>query len=1101
MAISTLHQSHTLYTTILLNTLMKAMVREGNNESTREALDIQLSIRPTSRVAILVLVLLVAAPIMPVVAEWCWIYADNEMAINPHEWECDSAPVTKDNDPNTEDAADYPEKIELQRIIDEHMNWHCTNGHIGAKGGGSGPGVGEVGFGEQFLVYHKQEIYAFDLFRNNALGLDDIEIWDPNDITDVNSLDYNPMPWGIPGCDGQLIDGECPPSNPGVPPARAGGSMGECIYGTGRSGDGVDESTFTACADCVMLDETYRGTQLQSFASADDLGSALDGTFHKDFHVEIGYSIDNDGNGCEDMWYTSASPRDAMFWRAHKALDEVHHQWLASQPADVVVLLDRSGSMNQQSDPWDDASPSKMDAAKSGAAFFSDLIENDASHTVGVLTFSTHPSAAAELPLAEANENSKTAVQNSLSQASPAGTTGIGEALIAAQNVLDQGPNDRKVVLLLTDGKENECPRVQDPSGICNDYEDVDGNGLNDLVTDALGDTQVCAVGYGGEAGIDGLMLRNLTERQGGIYVHGVGELDLKQFFLRCFSSIFNFQEVEDPIEVLPAATNVSSPIAVSDLLSDSLTFVLAWEEGDPSLDISIHTPSGTSLDLSGRDIEASSGPTWRIIRLSLPLDGEESGEWTASVVRTEQGADQRYFLDVLASGGPILEFEPAKVHTHTGDTLRVKLRIPTPSRPIEGFDSIDARVTITAPDESIGALLSQYGLINSSRERSESIGPVQASLEAIWNGTGGMISTSTSTYQLYDDGTNGDLFANNHYFSVELPTVAEYEGHYELYFEVDFTYQQRTLHREMRSTLYVSPGIAASAASIQISDVGTDASGDQLFDITLAPQDSLGNPLGPGRPSMIGVELGSGVMSADDSGGTFVDQLNDNYTLRVVLDADAKDNEAIVKLTQNGNRLYVLNLATGQHEYGPLEHPPELPAHWHLNQLIVDDHTLLDWELQSTEQAIEPGDSVFITVDARNFLVWQYMLELDFGEVMTVGTDKTHAVLSGDTITVRQENEFTIEVEIPIEARVGDKFVLNADYGVDLTDSHPSISLDSLTIEVGVQIGDGGGGLPGWSLPMLIFSLAAAGIIVERRRLNSNLTVEIDSESHLSEA
>ena len=1060
------------------------MSQEGNNESTREALNTQLSIRPSSRVAVIVLILLVATPMMPVVAEWCWQYADNEMAINPQEWECKSLPVTKDDDPNTEDAYDYPEKLELQRIIDEHMNWHCTNGHIGVKAGmGSGPAVDGAGFGEQFLAYHKQEIYAFDLFRDHTLGLNHIEIWDPNNITDENSEYYNPMPWGIPGCGVQLIDGECPPGIQGVSPAKAGGSMGECKYGTGRSGDGVDESTFTDCIGCILLNETYRGAELQSFASADDLGSALDKTFHTDFHVGIGYSIDNDGNYCEDMLYTSASPRDAMFWRAHKALDEVHHQWLASQPADVVVLLDRSGSMNQQSDPWDDASPSKMDAAKSGAAFFSDLIENDASHTVGVLTFSTDPSAAAELPLAEADENSKTAVQNSLSQVSPAGSTGIGEALIAAQNVLDQGPNDRKVVLLLTDGMENECPRVQDPSGICNDYEDADGNGLNDLVTDALGDTQVCAVGYGGEAAIDGLMLRNLTERQGGIYVNGVGELDLKQFFLRCFSSIFNFQEVIDPIEVLPASTNVSSPIVVSDLLSDSLTFVLAWEEGDPSLDISIQTPSGTSLDISARGIEESSGPNWRIIRLDLPLDGEEPGEWRASVVRTQQGVDQRYFLDVLASGGPKLEFDPGKVNTHTGDSLLVKLRIPTPSRPMEGFDSIDARVTITAPDESIGALLSQHGLVNSSSSRGESPGPVQASLGAIWNRTGGMISTSTSTYQLYDDGTNGDRFANNHYFSVEIPTAAEYEGHYELYFEVDFTYQQRTLHREMRSTLYVSPGIDPTPTSLQISDVGTDASGGQLFDITLAPQDRYGNPLGPGRPSMIGVELGSGVTPADDSSGTFVDQLNDRYMLSVVLDADAEENDAIVKLTQNGNRLYVLNLATGQHEFGPLGHPPELPAHWHLNQSI-DGPKLLNWELQSNEGTVEPGDTVFITVDARDFPVWQFMMELDFGEVTVISTDRAGAVFSGNTIMVSQEHEFTLEVEIPLDATPGEIFVLNADYGVVLSDSKSLNSLDSLTIAIGEQVDDEGGSVPGWSLPLLIFSLVAAGMIVERRRL-----------------
>jgi len=1017
----------------------------------------------SSRPVMLALIVLLAAPVAPAVAEWCWMYADDEPAMNPQEWECGSPPITPE-------AAADPTNLNLQRILDEHMNWHCTNT------------ASNPGYGEQFLVYHKQEIYAFDQFRE-GMGLEHIEIWDPN--TFDPGPDYNPMPWGIPGCDGsEVVDGECPDWNEGVPPERAGGwGMGECIDGTGRSGDGVDESTFVPCASCMLLPEAYRWPDLGTIASADILGSGLDSGFHGGFHGGIRNSYDADDNRCKDSWPTSTAPRDSMFWRAHKALDEVHHEWLSYQPADVVVLLDRSGSMNGLADPTDTSSGTKMDAAKSAASFFSDVIENDVGHTVGVLTFSTNPSAAAELPLAEADAGSATAIEAALLSVYAGGMTGIGEALIAAQDVLDEGPNDRKAVLLLTDGMENMCPRVQDLYGECDasEFIDADGNALNDLVTDALGDTQVCAIGLGSESSLDGLMLRNLTERQGGIYRQGVGELQLMEFFLRCFSTIFNFQEVIDPISTLRASDDVSSPVAVTDYFSEGLTFVLAWESGDTPLMLSIQTPSGKQLDLSHRDIESSSGPTWQIVRVPLLLDGEDQGEWSASALRTEASqTDQKYFLDVLASGGPQLEYEQARVNTHTGDTLRVKLRIPAPTLPINGFTSVDARVTITSPNESIGALLYENGLSNSSVGHSEPIGAVQATLKNIWNGSHGMIKTNTATYQLYDDGTHGDLFANNNYWSAVLPVPARYEGHYNLYFEVDITNGQTTLHREMGSTLYVSPGIDPDSSTIVVEPGGTNRNGDQSYEITVTPRDRMGNPLGPGRSHMIGVELGSDVNPGSDNNGRFEDQLDGRYRLIVVLSADAREDEAAIKLTRNGRQFYQLNLVTDEENSGVVKQHISMP-HIHLNSTNTVAPALA-WELQPSEGKIGPGDSVFIKVDASTLYVVNFRMDLYFGDMKVLGTDQDTAVLSGNNIVVTRQNEFIIEVQVPEDSKEGDSFELVARYGTVGGDNSTMENLDSLTIELEGRSSERGV-IPGWSAALLVSALVAAGIVVERKR------------------
>ena len=102
---------------------------------------------------------------------------------------------------------------------------------------------------------------------------------------------------------------------------------GVCLVGTGRSGDGVDPATYTPCPGCSVLPNQFRappiGT-LDNFASADDLGEVL---WHGSFHNGISGAFDSNSNRCNDAGPPRTSPRDSMFWRAHKALDDVHSDW------------------------------------------------------------------------------------------------------------------------------------------------------------------------------------------------------------------------------------------------------------------------------------------------------------------------------------------------------------------------------------------------------------------------------------------------------------------------------------------------------------------------------------------------------------------------------------------------------------------------------------------------------------------------------------------------------------------------------------------------------------------------------------------------------
>lgn len=542
-------------------------------------------------------------------AEYCWIYVETLTAKNPTPWECDYTPPS--GSPSSDPSA--------QNIIDEHANWHCVNGHLGeAPGLGTGPGPFDLTYGQRFLGIHKQMINDFDQWRDDYTTLNRIETWDPNPWAATDPR-YNPMPWGIPGS--------------GVSAADAGAiAGGTCLDGTGRSGNGVDPATYTRCPGCNVLFARFRvppvGT-LDTFSSADELGIQLDfgSGWHGTFHAGVANAVDSGGNSCADINPPATSPRDAMFWRAHDALDEVHAAWLRLQPTDVVIALDRSGSMSQPSEA--DSSVTKMDAAKSAAALFADLIEDEQGHTTGVVSYSSTASVPPDLGLTAADSTLMTTVQSAMGGISASGATSIGDGLIKAQDeLISNGTNSRKAILLLTDGKENTPPCLDGTGSGCI-------GPVNDIASDAFGDTHICAIGFGvDDSTLDSIILRDLSERQGGIYTSGGGSLNLAKFFVDCFADIFDESITIDPIENLGPEQDASDPIRIPVNFATKVTFVLAWEQVADPLQLSITTPSGEIVDLTNEAIESSFGPTWHIVRIPLPYKSEGSGDWEARAVR-----------------------------------------------------------------------------------------------------------------------------------------------------------------------------------------------------------------------------------------------------------------------------------------------------------------------------------------------------------------------------------------------------------------------------------------------------------------------------------
>jgi hypothetical protein len=521
---------------------------------------------------------------------------------------------------------------------ERHDKWHSC---FGAFGEAAGPNFR----GQRFIAFHRQIIQEFNVWREEhggaAAGLPRIETWDANQGARI------PLPY----------------------PA--------CVSGYNRlcDKDGDDVCTgalddIVLCDSCVDLprcftvnsDNTtpcppFPYTNLDQFKNADEVGIAIDRPdgWHVTFHIGLS---DADGDpttpgvqGCADANSTFDTTGEPMFWQAHQKLDDVLTAWQVRNAVDVVMVLDRSGSM---SDPAPGGG-TKLDKAKEAAKLFASLVRgstNGSENRIGVASFAStaderyalNPSTAAI-----SADGTSGPLITAVDGITHGGATSIGSGLEQALCMLcpnqdgdgdcqsddceGAGGNARKAILLLTDGLEN-TPHCVDGATLPCQGQEIPYEGADPYKS--LGYTQVCAVGYGDASALDGDLLTRLTERQGGIYIGAKDVDDLKDFFAKCYGEVTDALLGLDPKGVLEPEALVSEPSRYGSCQDSNVTFVLGWQEPVPqgSLRLEVTTPSGAAVNLASPAVRRDQATTWDFARVGLPHAGESSGQWTAHAVR-----------------------------------------------------------------------------------------------------------------------------------------------------------------------------------------------------------------------------------------------------------------------------------------------------------------------------------------------------------------------------------------------------------------------------------------------------------------------------------
>ncbi|MEM9555216.1 MAG: vWA domain-containing protein [Acidobacteriota bacterium] len=589
----------------------------------------------------------------PGTAEICWAYTDNVNAkvplkcvqmgdpTLPCSWSTGGETCNTDFNPSDCCMAVHDPGA-TQTIGEMHVAWHDCLGNVGTAASPPPPNRGL-----RWYAFHRQLEWDFNEYREGVA------------LPKLESLEWCPgmnMPHGHFGAGivGHPLGCGTGTNRPDNVNCTTCVPFVKCLYLDGAGGATCSAPPTPTCSTGVG-GVTFPYTQLTDFPNVDEVATLLDDYFHGQMHGAVAFA---DGSGyTNDCQNPNCSTRDGMFWRLHKALDDVVRAWQEQNAVDVTLVIDRSGSMGAASGT---GVGTRLENAVEAADMFADLLEegrtDGQTNRLGIVSYSSNASnPALNMPLTNVDATLRDPggpFVTTLNALSPGGLTSIGSGIVGAIDQLCPGgtcngyvpavgENGRKGILLLTDGQENRPPCLE---------ANCDGVGGAEIDYTTLDFTQLCAVGLGSPAAIDGDLLTILAERQGGIFMNDTDSTgtDLKDFFTKCFATLTDEFIGLDPNGVMTATQAAGPLIPYESCDEERITFTGGWKPsvlpGD-KLQLLVTSPLGDAWTLLPGWGEMNTENTWAFKRAPLPYLGQAEGTWTLQLVRP-----QRTFVNGFAS-------------------------------------------------------------------------------------------------------------------------------------------------------------------------------------------------------------------------------------------------------------------------------------------------------------------------------------------------------------------------------------------------------------------------------------------------------------------
>ncbi len=572
---------------------------------------------------------------------------------------------------------------------------------------------------------------------------------------------------------------------------------------------------------------------------------------------------------------------------------------------DIVLVLDRSGSMN---DVAPGTSTPKVDVLRDAVMLFLATWREYAvpGDRIGVVTFDTNAQALGAPPVLDAFVTEIGAIETSITALTASGWTAMGAGLHTALEALAGGTNPDHVILF-SNGMQNRSPMVVPDAGgnlVIRDQTsavnpDVTGNsnvviGGSDYPLPAGVKAHTIGIGVAGtnSSGVGWhKLLADLAQDTGGKHNFITDAYELEGVFL------------EDLVESLKGNTLEYVAEARMDLASgetEALEFpvnrsaerfstVVSWSGSRAKAPgLRLIRPDGEEEDLSRL---TRGGPSHVIVSRYLTdpdAAPQDYGTWRLEVTGSER-QPVRFGAHALIDDAALeYRFQVPGPRVRGGTAPRVAVMVSESSRLLT---RLDARVTLEAPDEWIGALLMR----KDAPDPPPGIDPDAAATPfarklagfATLEDAASRLGTSSRELALRDDGTGGDVRAGNGVFEALLPELVV-PGHYRLRFRIASTGALGDAFvREEERSIFVGIG------PIDVEDSGLHrVATNGATSLTFRPRDRMANPLGPGFAGHLVALAGSTpLVLTDDLDGSYSASLPAGFgaddAVRLILDGE----------------------------------------------------------------------------------------------------------------------------------------------------------------------------------------------------------------------
>jgi len=529
----------------------------------------------------------------------------------------------------------------------------------------------------------------------------------------------------------------------------------------------------------------------------------------------------------------------------------------------LSMILDRSGSMAEPA-----PGGTKMDALKTSAKLFTDLLIEGQGDRLGSVEFDNQYSVLTQI--ADVTASQKSTVKNGIDTLYPRGMTSIGGGLQTGLSQLSVATTPRKILMVFTDGMENTPPWIANipiPSG-----------------------TEVYSVGLGDPAYISTAALSQLAINSNGRFFNPADTLLLRKDFVQVLSDAFRMNMAADPIYTISSGRTQILYVPLCDC-DRRASFVIYWDNPATQLTLEVVAPDGTvykpTSSATNRLVRYMAQPGYIFYQIAFPpvdtqpgaiIGPPRTGYWQMKVSAVKlAGTTERFSANVLVESDfdVKVDVSPPKL----GQPLTFIARLRAEGKPVPGARVI---ATITQPLRGLGNILSKSGLRETDlREMplDDRFGldfrarAIRYLVEKEKRMGRHLIPTKQTKIQLFDDGKHGDGKAGDGVYAAVLPKISV-EGVYTVELKAIAGVCNGKATRETTFSVFapVIPDIKNSGPVI----VPGSTPGTAV--VTVHLRDTLGNSIGPGSANLIGIQI----PPEDGQPDPIKDNLNGSYTFTI---------------------------------------------------------------------------------------------------------------------------------------------------------------------------------------------------------------------------